>query len=124
MSRFFLIFYLLILVRESKSEKFGKRVKQKGMIMKEELRHGSLDAEFSISEERARELLARIAARDVDGPFDELVAAFGRPMRRILAARVKDKTELEDVEQDFWLKVVQNAGKYGGKAPVKRVGCR
>ena len=42
------------------------------------------------------------------------------PFRRILVARVKDKTEREDVEQDFWIHVAQNAGKYGGKAPVKR----
>ena len=87
--------------------------------MMQELRHGSLDAEFSISDERARELLAQIAAGDEDC-FEELVAAFGRQMRRILAARVRDKTELEDVEQDFWITVVQRAGKYGGEGPVNR----
>ena len=49
-----------------------------------------LDAEFSISEERARELLAQIAAEDKDRPLMELVAAYGNEMRRILAAHVKD----------------------------------
>ena len=88
--------------------------------MKDELRRGSLDAEFSISDERARELLAQIAAGDAERPFTELAAAYGRQIRRILGARVRDKTELEDVEQDFWVAVVQNAGKYAGKAPVVR----
>ena len=88
--------------------------------MTEELRHGSLDTEFSISDERARELLAQIAAGDAEKPFTELSEAYGHHVRRILAARVKDKTELEDVLQDFWIHVAQNAGKYGGKAPVKR----
>ena len=76
------------------------------------------DAEFSISDERARELLAQIAKGDQDWPFMELAAAYGNQMRRILAGRVRDKAELEDVEQDFWVAVVQNAGKYGGKSPV------
>ena len=82
MSQFLSFFLCLSLVGAVRLEKFGKRLKQKSMIMKEELRHGSLDAEFSISEERARELLAQIAGGDVDRPFMELVAAYGQEMRR------------------------------------------
>ena len=56
----------------------------------------------------------------MDKPFMELVAAYGKEMRGILGARVLDKTELEAEENDFWEKIVQVAGKYDGKAPVKR----
>lgn len=65
----------------------------------------ALDAEFSISDERARELLAKIAeTRNMDKPFMELVTAYGKEMRGILAVRVLDKTELEAEENDFWEK--------------------
>lgn len=87
--------------------------------MKDELRHGSLDAEFSISDERARELLAQIAKGDAERPFTELAAAYGNEMRGILGARVLDKTEREAEEDDFWAKVVQIAGKYDDKWPAK-----
>ena len=56
----------------------------------------------------------------MDEPFLILVAAFGRQMRGILGARLKIWAELPDEENKFWLKVVQNAGKYAGKAPVVR----
>ena len=81
----------------------------------------ALDAEFSISDERAKELLAQIAETGtMDRPFMELEAAYGNEMRGILGARVLDKTELEAEENDFWAKVVQIAGKYDDKWPVKR----
>ena len=80
----------------------------------------ALDAEFSISEERARELLAQIAKTGtMDRLFMELAAAYGDEMRRIFAARVRNETELEAEEQDFWSKIVQITGKYGGRFPVK-----
>ena len=43
----------------------------------------ALDEEFSISDERARELLAQIAAGDVEKPFTELSEAYGHHVRRI-----------------------------------------
>ena len=70
-------------------------------------------AEFSISEERAKELMAQISKGDKYRPFMELVAVYGNQMRRILAARMLDKIELEAAEQDFWLKIVQYAGEAG-----------
>ncbi len=80
----------------------------------------ALDEEFSISEERAKELLAQIAeTRKMEKPLMELVAAYGNQIRRILAARVLDKTELEAEENDFWAKIVHIAGNYGGRSPVK-----
>lgn len=80
----------------------------------------ALDADFSVLEERSRELLAQIAETGtMDRPLMELVAAYGNEMRRILAARVLDETELKAEEQDFWAKIVQIAGKYGGRFPVK-----
>ena len=80
----------------------------------------ALDADYSISDERARELLAQIAkTRKMEKPLMELVAAYGNQIRRILGARVLDKTELEAEENDFWERVVQIAGKYNGKIPVK-----
>lgn len=82
----------------------------------------ALDAEFSIPEEQAQEMRAQIAeTENMDKPFMELVAAYGNQMRRILvAARVLDEAELEAEENDFWAKIVQIAGKYGGKSPVNR----
>ncbi len=56
---------------------------------------------------------------DVNRPFLTLVAAYGQDMRRILAARVLDESELELEEQEFWSKVVQHAGKYVEGSPVK-----
>lgn len=83
---------------------------------------GSGCGEFSIPEEQARELRAQIAeTENMEKPFMELVAAYGNQMRRILvAARVLDEAELEAEENDFGAKIVQIAGKYGGKSPVKR----
>lgn len=64
-------------------------------------------------------MLAQIAETGtMDRLFMELVFAYGNPMRRILAARVLDKTELKAEEQDFWAKGVQSARKYGEKSPV------
>ena len=40
-------------------------------------------------------------------------------MRGILGAKLKIWAELPDEENKFWLKVVQNAGKYAGKSPVE-----
>ena len=77
------------------------------------------EAEFSLSDGRAKELLAQIAKGDQEQPFMELVAAYGREMRGIFAGRVKDAGEMEEVENEFGIKVVQIAGKYEGKAPVK-----
>ena len=80
----------------------------------------ALDADFSISDEGARELLAQIAETGtMDRPLMELVAAYGDEMRRILAARVLDETELEAEADDFWSKIVQSTGKYAGESPVK-----
>ena len=81
----------------------------------------ALDAEFSIPDERARELLAQMAAeREAkDRSFMELVAACGRQLRRILAAHTMDSSEIESGEQEFWAKVVQIAGKYVEDRPVK-----
>ena len=45
------------------------------------------DAEFSLSEERSKELLAQLAAGDAERPFMELAAAYGPEMRGILAGR-------------------------------------
>ena len=106
--------------------------------MKEELGHGSLDAwarqslgispdaDFRISDDEARKILAQIDAEKdskdcpfMDKPFLILVAAYGRQMRGILGAKLKIWAELPDEENKFWLKVVQNAGKYDGKAPVE-----
>ena len=68
----------------------------------------SPDAEFSLSDGRARELLAQMAETgNMDRPFMELVAAYGKEMRRLFAARVKDAGEMEEVENEFWIKVVQ-----------------
>lgn len=78
----------------------------------------ALDEDYSISDERAREFLAQIASGDADRPLMELVAAYGRQMRRIFAAHVKDAEEREEAENEFWTTVVQSAGKYGGKASV------
>ena len=55
----------------------------------------------------------------MDRPFLILVAAFGNEMRGILGAKLKIWAELPDEENKFWLKVVQNAGKFGGKSPVE-----
>ena len=79
----------------------------------------ALDAEFSISAERAKELMAQMAKGDADRPFMELVVAYGRQMRRILAARIKDAREMEEAENEFWASVVQNAGNYNDKWPVE-----
>ncbi len=65
--------------------------------------------------------LRRREAKDrpfMDKPFLILVAAYGRQMRGILGSKLKIWAELPDEENKFWLKVVQNAGKYGGKSPV------
>lgn len=106
--------------------------------MKEGVGHGSLDAwarqslgispyaDFRISDDEARKILAQIEAEReskdrpfMDKPFLILVAAYGRQMRGILGAKLKIWAELPDEENKFWLKVVQNAGKYKkGKAPV------
>ena len=107
-------------------------VKHKGVIMKGDFDWGdlvhwakddlglALDEEFSISEEYAREMLAQIAeTRKMEKPLMELVAAYGNQIRRILAARVLDKTELEAEENNFWAKIVHIAGNYNGKIPVK-----
>ena len=81
----------------------------------------ALDEEFSISEERARELLSQIAKTGtMDRPLMELVAAYGTQMRHILAAHVKEAGEMEEAENEFWTTVVQNAGKYVKARPVKR----
>lgn len=80
----------------------------------------ALDAEFSILDERAKELLAQMAETgDKDRSFMELVAACGRQLRRILAAHMMDSSEIESGEQEFWAKVVQIAGKYVEDRPVK-----
>lgn len=49
----------------------------------------------------------------------ELVAAYGRQLRGILAAHVLDESELEAEEQEFWAKVIQHGGKYVEGRPVK-----
>ena len=54
----------------------------------------------------------------MDRPLMNLVAAYGTQMRRIFAARIKNAGEMEDAENEFWEKVVQNAGEYAGKSPV------
>ena len=78
-----------------------------------------LDADYSIPDEYAREMLAQIAETGtMDRPLMELVAAYGTQMRRIFAARIKDAGEMEAAENEFWEKVVQSAGKYGGESPV------
>ena len=111
---------------------------RKSAVRKERVGHGSLDAwarqslglplaaDYSIPDEQARELLAQMAAEReakdrpfMDEPFLILGAAFGRQMRGILGAKLKIWAELPDEENKFWLKVIQNAGKYDGKAPVE-----
>ena len=77
------------------------------------------DAEFSISEERAKELMAQIAKGDADRPFLELVAAYGNQMRGILAGRIRDAGEVEDAENEFWTEVVRIAGNYNDQWPVE-----
>ena len=77
------------------------------------------DAEFSLSDERSKELLAQVAKGDRERPLMELLAAYGPEMRGIFAGRVQDAGEMEEAENEFWIKVVQIAGKYEGKAPVK-----
>ncbi len=80
-----------------------------------------LDADYSISEERAKELLAQIAETiKMEKPLMELVAAYRNQIRRILASHVKDAGEMEEAENKFWAMVVQIAGNYGGRSPVKR----
>ena len=80
----------------------------------------ALDADFSISDERAKELMAQMAKTgNMDKPFMELVAAYGTQMRGILAARIRDAGEVEDAENEFWAKIVQIAGNYNDKWPVK-----
>ena len=78
----------------------------------------ALNEEFSISDECARELLGQIAAEDKDRPFMELVAAYGQEIRRILAVPLKDAWEVEEAENGFWTKIVQNAGQYSRKSPM------
>ena len=135
MSQFFLIFSLLDSDNEGKVGEIpldcqaGRRdFMKKGDFDWGNLVHWArldlglpLDADYSISEERARELMAQIAAaEDKDRPLMELVAAYGNQIRRILAAHVKDAGEMENAEQEFWTTVVQNAGKYVKARPVKR----
>ena len=86
----------------------------------------ALGEKFPISDDEARKILAQIEAEKeskdcplMDKPFLILVAAYGRQMRGILGAKLKIWAELPDEENKFWLKVVENAGKYDGKAPVE-----
>ena len=40
-------------------------------------------------------------------------------MRDVFAAHIKDAGEMAEAENELWTKVVQNAGKYNDKSPVK-----
>lgn len=65
----------------------------------------------------------RVAGADGEGRCGSAFSNFGvglrGQMRDVFAAHIKDAGEMAEAENELWTKVVQNAGKYNDKSPVK-----
>ena len=79
----------------------------------------ALDADFSISVDQAKDLMAQIARGNDDSSFIKLMDAFKDHVHRIFKNRLLDARDVEENENEFWTKIWRKADKYDGRDPVE-----